>query len=196
MFQNLQLRKAVAEVDQGFYLKCFLSDKWSLPFDLNLHNSNLDQEEYINQKIYSQYPDLIRLIVYEQSTLRKIGFGNILIEDHSIKRCSLNGGVDPDLLAKGYGSVGLYLSLKYIFLEMKMNKVTCQVYSFNVPSFKLLESAGFQLDGILRQHAFNYLTQEFVDVKIYSLLKHEFMGSRIYQTFKILNFQKILCQEN
>ena len=188
MFQNLQLRNAVAEIDRGFYLKCFLSDKWSLPFDLNLHNPNLDKEQYINQKIYGQYPDVIRLMVYELGTLRKIVFGNILTEDYQTKRCSLVGGVDPDLLAKGYGSVGLYFFLKYIFLDMKMNKVTCQVYSFNFPSFQLLANSGFQLEGILREHAFNYITQEFVDVKIYSLLKNEFPDSRIYKTFAKLNY--------
>ena len=188
MFQNLQLRNAVAEIDREFYLKCFLSDKWSLPFDLNLHNSNLDKEQYINQKIDGQYPDVIRLMVYDLKTLSQIVFGNILIEDRQTKRCSLVGGVDPDLLAKGYGSVGLYFFLKYIFLEMKMNKVTCQVYSFNFPSFQLLASSGFQLEGILRQHAFNYITQEFVDVKIYSLLKNEFLDSRICQTFAKLNY--------
>ncbi len=182
MFKNLRIRKALATIDQDFYFKCFLSSEWSLMFDLNFHDSEIDKTQYINQKIYGDYPNLIRLILYHKETNQRLGFCSILIDDHKTRRCSLFGGVDPDLLGKGYGSVGIYLFLNFIFSEMKMNKVTCQVYDFNPFSFKLLEKSGFILEGVLRQHAFNDQIQEFVNVKIYSLLASEFTNSRIYQS--------------
>lgn len=197
MFKNLRIRKALATIDQDFYFKCFLSPEWSLMFDLNLHNDEIDKMQYIYQKINGNYPDLVRLMVYDTETNQRFVFGNILIEDYKTRRCSLVGGVDPDLLGKGYGSVGLYLFLNFIFSEMKMNKVTCQVYNFNSSSFKLLEKSGFILEGVLRQHAFNDQIQEFVDVKNYSLLASEFVNSRIYQLFmkRKLDEGSFICQE-
>jgi RimJ/RimL family protein N-acetyltransferase len=50
----------------------------------------------------------------------------------------------------------------------------------------MLQSAGFKREGILRQHAFNYTTQKFVDVKVYSMLASEFKDSRIYKSLEKL----------
>ena len=126
MFKNLRIRKALATIDQDFYFKCFLSSEWSLMFDLNFHDSEIDKTQYINQKIYGDYPNLIRLILYHKETNQRLGFCSILIDDHKTRRCSLFGGVDPDLLGKGYGSVGIYLFLNFIWAFRILRKIVCE----------------------------------------------------------------------
>jgi RimJ/RimL family protein N-acetyltransferase len=183
MFKQIKIREAIASTDRDFYLKCFLNQDWLESFDLNFNNPHINREQYINQKIAANYPDLTRLIIYNSKTNQQIAFTNILIDNQSSKRCSLHGGVAPELRGKIYGGVGLYLALKLIFSEINMNKVSCTVYDFNFPSFKLLESAGFILEGILREYDINHISNQFVDVKLYSLLKSNFSQSKIYNLF-------------
>jgi len=189
MFRNIKLRKASLESDRDFYLQSFLDPKWAALFDLNLENPNSDREQYIQQKISGQYPDLTRLIAYNHQSKEKeekIAFGQILIDDAATKRCSLTGGVAPQFMGKGYGSVILYLALKIIFLDWGMNKVTCNVYDFNSASFKMLETAGFKLEGILRQHGFSYPLEKFIDMRIYSMLSQEFSESNLVKSLSKL----------
>ncbi len=179
MYKNLQIREVSAVDDKDFYLKCFSHPKWISLYDLSFGNSKIDQETHIQQKISGQYSNLYRLLAYNNKTSRKVGFAHILVDDEISKRCTLTGGTDPDLMGKGYGSVILYLFLNFIFKEIKMNKVSCYVYNFNSSSFNLLDSSGLKLEGILRQHSFDYISQKFIDVKIYSMLSSEFLQSRL-----------------
>ncbi len=46
--------------------------------------------------------------------------------------------------------------LRYFFHELRYQKVTAQVYSFNAPSIALHERLGFQVEGRLRRMIFTH----------------------------------------
>jgi RimJ/RimL family protein N-acetyltransferase len=55
---------------------------------------------------------------------------------------------------RGYASEAILLLLRYFFLELRYQKATVEVYSFNDPSVRLHERLGFQLEGRLRRMIF------------------------------------------
>ena len=55
---------------------------------------------------------------------------------------------------QGYASEAILLLLRYFFQELRYQKVTVHVYSFNEPSLRLHEKLGFQVEGRLRRMVF------------------------------------------
>jgi RimJ/RimL family protein N-acetyltransferase len=55
---------------------------------------------------------------------------------------------------KGYASETIWLALRYFFRELRYQKVTVQIYTFNEASLKLHEKLGFVLEGRLRRMVF------------------------------------------
>ncbi|MFZ5817628.1 MAG: GNAT family N-acetyltransferase [Bacillota bacterium] len=55
---------------------------------------------------------------------------------------------------KGYAGEAIRLVLRYFFEELRYQKCTAHVYSFNEASIRLHEGLGFQLEGRLRRMVF------------------------------------------
>jgi RimJ/RimL family protein N-acetyltransferase len=55
---------------------------------------------------------------------------------------------------RGYASEAIRLVLRYYFEELRYQKVTVQIYSFNEASILLFEHLGFQHEGRLRRMIF------------------------------------------
>ena len=80
--------------------------------------------------------------------------------------------IGPDFRGKGYASEALELLLRYLFEELKMNRVYAQTGAFNASSIALLESHGFTLEARLRQH--HKIDEVFHDDLIYGILASEY----------------------
>lgn len=52
---------------------------------------------------------------------------------------------------KGYGKMILQLALEHARNEMNLHRLTAEVYEYNIPSIKILESLGFELEGRLKE---------------------------------------------
>lgn len=73
---------------------------------------------------------------------------------------------------KGYASQAIVLVLRYYFGELRYQKCTVDVYSFNTASIRLHESLGFQLEGRIRRTV--YTDGRFFDDLIYGITDDEF----------------------
>lgn len=73
---------------------------------------------------------------------------------------------------KGYASEAILLLLRYFFQELRYQKVTIQVASFNQDSIGLHEYLGFQLEGRIRRAGFT--RGQYVDELHYGLTVEEF----------------------
>ena len=69
----------------------------------------------------------------------------------------------------GFMKEAVNLLSKFLFEEVKLNKIMAQTGSFNDESNYLLKSCGFKLDGCLREH--HELDGILYDDNIYSILK-------------------------
>lgn len=74
---------------------------------------------------------------------------------------------------KGYASEAILLVLRYYFQELRYQKATVRVYSFNEPSIKLHEKLGFQQEGRIRRTVFT--RGRYYDELIYGMTVEEFM---------------------
>ena len=78
---------------------------------------------------------------------------------------------------RGYASAAIRLVLKYFFQELRYQKATVDVFSFNRASVVLHERLGFQREGRLRRMTF---TQgEFFDKIVFGLTAEEFAAGLI-----------------
>jgi len=75
---------------------------------------------------------------------------------------------------KGYAAEAIALVLRYYFDELRYQKVTVGVYSFNGPSIRLHEKLGFQQEGRLRRVV--YTEGQFFDQLFFGLTAEEFKG--------------------
>jgi RimJ/RimL family protein N-acetyltransferase len=74
----------------------------------------------------------------------------------------------------GYATDAITLVLRYYFRELRYQKVTVAVYSFNEESARLHESLGFQLEGRIRRTVFT--GAEHCDELVYGITAEEFSG--------------------
>jgi len=74
----------------------------------------------------------------------------------------------------GYGIEVTLMVLDLAFNAYAMHKVYAATYAYNQPAQRNLLGMGFQLEGIARQHVFDQVAQQFVDVHNYGLLEAEF----------------------
>jgi RimJ/RimL family protein N-acetyltransferase len=93
--------------------------------------------------------------------------------------CDLRNGTFSDGLAiagehrrKGYATGAIILVLRYFFTELRYQKCTVYLYSFNEPSIELHQKLGFQLEGTLRRMV--YTKNSYFDELIYGLTDDEF----------------------
>ena len=57
----------------------------------------------------------------------------------------------------------------YIFNETDIIRIFAEPFAYNIPSCKVLEKAGFELEGILRNNAIK--NNKILDMKMYSIIK-------------------------
>ena len=57
----------------------------------------------------------------------------------------------------------------YIFNETDIIRIFAEPFAYNVASCKVLEKAGFELEGILRNNAIK--NNKILDMKMYSIIK-------------------------
>lgn len=77
-----------------------------------------------------------------------------------------------DQRRQGYAAEAIRLVLRYYFQELRYQKVTVSIYSFNEASIRLHESLGFQREGCLRRTVFT--NGQHYDELIFGLTVEEF----------------------
>lgn len=83
-----------------------------------------------------------------------------------ISMCSI------ELTGKGYGTEAIRLVLKFVFEELKLNRLQLEVFSHNKRGIKAYEKTGFIREGILRE-SLNY-NGHYSDEIIMSILKSDY----------------------
>jgi RimJ/RimL family protein N-acetyltransferase len=79
---------------------------------------------------------------------------------------------------KGYATEAIALVLRYYFQELRYQKVTVHVFSFNEASARLHERLGFQLEGRIRRTIFT--RGAYFDELIYGLTVEEFAAAAAF----------------
>ena len=82
-----------------------------------------------------------------------VGLANIYNLDRRNQRCYWAFYVAaPNVRGKGVGSFVEYSVLHYVFDELGLNKLCCEVLDFNETVVNMHKSFGFQQEGLYREH--------------------------------------------
>jgi RimJ/RimL family protein N-acetyltransferase len=76
---------------------------------------------------------------------------------------------NKSLWGKGYATEAIKLVTKYVFKELKLNKLFAGIYSNNIASYKAFMKAGYKEAGRLKKHYF--CSGKFVDKIIVEKIK-------------------------
>ena len=79
---------------------------------------------------------------------------------------------NPQFWSKGYGKETTQLVLQYSFDILNLNRVQLHVATNNIKGIKAYESAGFKIEGTLREAM--YHNNKYVDFYVMSILRREF----------------------
>lgn len=111
---------------------------------------------------------------FEIETLAGEPVGSIATNECNPRVGSFSYGVAilPQHFRKGYASEAICLVLRYYFQELRYQKVTVRVFSFNEPSLRLHERLGFQQEGRLRRMV--YTRGRHYDEVIFGMTTEEF----------------------
>ncbi|MGB5158672.1 UDP-4-amino-4,6-dideoxy-N-acetyl-beta-L-altrosamine N-acetyltransferase [Desulfobacterium sp. N47] len=83
-----------------------------------------------------------------------VGIVNLYNIDYHNMRCHWAFYLaSPNIRGKGVGSFVEYSILKYVFDELKFNKLCCEVFEFNKTVINMHQSFGFEVEGRFREHA-------------------------------------------
>jgi UDP-4-amino-4,6-dideoxy-N-acetyl-beta-L-altrosamine N-acetyltransferase len=89
---------------------------------------------------------------------------------------------------KGAGSRMEFLTLDYVFDELKLHKLYCEVLAFNQAVIKLHKKFGFAVEGVLRQQ--HWVDTEFVDIHRLGLLQTEWANKRMQMLNRLTTIEK------
>lgn len=116
----------------------------------------------------------IKLAVCEINTSKYIG--NVYATDIDQTNRSCTTGVligDHDYWNQGFASEAYRLLLDYLFNERNINRVQAYVLESNIPSLKMHQKVGYQIEGTLRQSV--YKNGRYQDQVLLSVLKEEYL---------------------
>ena len=103
-----------------------------------------------------------------------ISIQSISWRNHS---CSLDLYMgNKKLRSRVVAPLGAYRALEYCFDELNMNRITTFIYSFNTPSWRLMELTGAKREVVLPKHVPR--DGELYDLYCYGLLRREFDAYR------------------
>lgn len=72
---------------------------------------------------------------------------------------------------KGVGTAALRQACEWVFAQTDILRIYAEPYAFNAASCRILEKAGFSLEGIMRAHAFK--NGRVLDMKLYARIREE-----------------------
>lgn len=82
-----------------------------------------------------------------------VGLVNLYNIDRNNRRCYWAFYIaSANTRGKGVGSFVEYSILKYVFEELKLNKLCCEVFAFNDAVTGMHKSFGFKEEGLFREH--------------------------------------------
>jgi ribosomal-protein-alanine N-acetyltransferase len=95
---------------------------------------------------------------------------------HEWNKYNNRGEISYDLNHQYWGknimSKALYQCLKYLFIELRINRIQAITIKENLNSIKLLQKNNFTFEGVLQKYRFH--NEKYYDINIYAILRRNF----------------------
>ncbi|MEK4091510.1 MULTISPECIES: GNAT family N-acetyltransferase [unclassified Viridibacillus] len=77
-----------------------------------------------------------------------------------------------ELTGKGYGTEAIIIVLRFVFEELKLNRLQLEVFSHNLRGIRVYEKVGFVKEGVLRESL--YYNGTYSDEVIMAILRKDY----------------------
>lgn len=133
------------------------------------HKISIQEHEGWFKKILIDDSSQYWIIVCDE---QDVGIANIYNIDKTNSRCYWAFYIaSSNVRGKGIGSFVEYSILNYVFDELKLNKLCCEVLDFNEPVVRLHKKFGFKEEGFFRNHI--YKQNKLYGIYCLGILKEE-----------------------
>jgi hypothetical protein len=148
-------------------------------------NHIISPEEHLAwyQKI-SRDPS-VRYWIFSDDGIKKIGL--VYLYDIDLKNRRAFWGIymgDLRLQGKGIGSRVEFAILDYVFFDLNLNKLNCEVLAFNKPAIRFYKKFGFAEEGYFKQHIFR--DNRYYDVIRLAVLKDDWVNKHRERIKKVM----------
>ena len=140
--------------------------------------SEKDGEQFIEMCLNKPKPATDLAIVVDGKAVGGIG----IVLQNDVERIGAEIGywIGENYWNKGIMTKVVKEMTEYVFLNFPLHKIYAPIFDFNIASQKVLQKAGFEREGILKQAAIK--NDKIIDLHYYSLLKNQWC-SKIYHRF-------------
>lgn len=140
------------------------------------HEISKDEHTLWWQRV-SELNNFVSLIFeYNNVSMGYVSFSNINILD---KKCDWAFYLSKDAI-RGIGSLVEFLALEYAFEKILINKLKCEVFSFNQSVIKMHHKFGFSEEGVLRRE--HFYDGEFFDICLLASFREDWLANK--ETYK------------
>jgi UDP-4-amino-4,6-dideoxy-N-acetyl-beta-L-altrosamine N-acetyltransferase len=155
-------------------ISLMLSWRNSLSVRANMYtNHEISKEEHLAWWRSTSQKNNQKYFIYENKA--PLGIVAITEIDDLNSNCSWAFYSSPEA-PKGTGSLMEFLAIEYVFNNLKLKKLACEVLAFNSPVIKLHQKFGFVVEGIMRKQ--KKYGDVFCDVYKLGLLHDEWQDKR------------------
>lgn len=102
---------------------------------------------------------------------RLLGTCSAMLIHWQARHCMVGIAMGEGAQGQGYGTDAMRVLLRYIFLEMNMNRAALEVFSYNERAIRSYEKVGFTQEGVLREML--YRDGVYYDMLVMSILRRE-----------------------
>ena len=140
--------------------------------------TSIDAErEWLQNKTKYNNKEMNLMICLSENSL-PIGFLSVREIDWISRKGKLAGVIigEAEHQSQGYGTDAVKLVLKHFFEDLGLNRMWGFLLHDNLPSLRMLEKCGFQVEGHLKQHAFK--NGQFRDVLLIGLCSDQYFEKK------------------
>jgi RimJ/RimL family protein N-acetyltransferase len=154
---------SLAKYANNYSISRYLRDAFPFPY------TQKDAKEWIDTVMDDEF-NLAFAIANEKELIGGIG----AMPNHDVNRFTAEIGywLAEPFWNKGIISKAVSTFCGYLFNNHNFNHLTASIYEGNDASMKVIQKAGFVLEGVLRKNV--YKENKFLDQYIYGLLKEDF----------------------
>lgn len=169
--------RAIEPTDCGFFVKLSLDGEvarlcYSVPFP----KSQALEKAWVEKKALHIPEDDIFDFAIENMEGDLVGKLNTHSCDSRNGTFKYGLAIAREYWGHGYATEAIEIVLRYYFMELRYQKATAHVYSFNPASIKLHERLGYQLEGRIRSMV--YTEGQYHDELVFGITAEEFLSTK------------------
>jgi RimJ/RimL family protein N-acetyltransferase len=163
---RITLRSSERE-DVPFLQRCFNDPAIWQSLDRHAPVNELGMTEWFER--LSEDDDRVALLLCVDETA--VGYISLKFLNECWGNASISYWVAPDEQGRGYATEAVEMIVEYAFDQRRQHKLLAHAFEFNEASIRLLETVGFEREGVHRDEVF--IDGDYCDLYSYGLLEED-----------------------